>query len=123
MEEKANKQLPVFTKVSLVINILLFGITGVIYLINGNNFLGIILLAAGLTNILWALFSFQVRNTYFAILNFVFAAVALIVSVDYQFTDKKYLAMLWIAIMLVYLIIGFALLLLIKKNKSSKKLD
>lgn len=116
MEGKAKKQLPVFTKVSLVINILLFGITGVIYLINGNNFLGIILLAAGLTNILWALFSFQVRNTYFAILNFVFAAVALIVSVDYQFTDKKYLAMLWIAIMLVYLVIGFVLLLLIKKE-------
>jgi len=121
MEEKAKKQLPVLTKVSLVINILLFGITGAIYLINGNNFLGIILLAAGLTNILWALFSFQVRNTYFAILNFVFAAVALIVSVDYQFTDKKYLAMLWIAIMLVYLIIGFMLLLFIKKNKSASQ--
>jgi len=102
-----------------VINILLFGITGAIYLINGNNVIGIILLAAGLSNILWALFSFQVRNIYFAILNFIFAAVALIVGLDYQFADNKYMAIVWIAIMLIYLIIGFVLLLIIKKNRKT----
>jgi len=119
MEEKTNKKLPILAKVSLVINILLFGITGAIYLINGNNVIGIILLAAGLSNILWALFSFQVRNIYFAILNFIFAAVALIVGLDYQFADNKYMAIVWIAIMLIYLIIGFVLLLIIKKNRKT----
>ncbi len=118
MEEQTKKQLPLFTKISLIVNILLFGVTGIVYLVNGNNIIGIILLGAGLTNILWALFSFQTKNIYFAILNFIFAAVALLVGVDYQFADNKYMAMVWIAIMLVYLIFGFIIVIKLKKQKT-----
>ncbi|OQX79309.1 MAG: hypothetical protein B6D61_03795 [Bacteroidetes bacterium 4484_249] len=118
MEEQIKKQLPLFTKISLIVNILLFGITGIVYLVNGNNIIGIILLCAGLTNIFWALFSFNTKNIYFAILNFLFATVALIVGVDYQFAENKYMAIVWIAIMLVYLIVGFVVVIKLKKQKT-----
>ncbi|MCD4788686.1 MAG: hypothetical protein K8R37_01705 [Bacteroidales bacterium] len=121
MEENQKKTIPLITKIFVVINILLFGITGTIFFINGENLIGYILLAAGFSNIIWALFSFRSKNLFFVILNFIFAAVALIVGINYQFADNKYMAMMWIAIMLVYLIIGFVLLLKIRKDKSGSQ--
>lgn len=116
MDENQKKTIPLITKIFVVINILLFGITGTIFFINGENVIGYILLAAGFSNIIWAIFSFRSKNLFFVILNFIFAAVALVVGINYQFADNKYMAMTWIAIMLVYLIIGFVLLLKIKKG-------
>lgn len=121
MEENQKKIIPLITKIFVVINILLFGITGVIFFINGENLIGYILLAAGFSNIIWALFSFRSKNLFFVILNFIFAAVSLIVGINYQFADNKYMAIMWIAIMLVYLIIGFVLLLKIRKDKSGSQ--
>ncbi|MBC8490589.1 MAG: hypothetical protein H8D45_31625 [Bacteroidetes bacterium] len=121
MDENQKKTIPLITKIFVVINILLFGITGTIFFINGENLIGYILLAAGFSNIIWALFSFRSKNLFFVILNFIFAAVALVVGINYQFADNKYMAMMWIAIMLVYLIIGFVLLLKIKKDKSGSQ--
>jgi len=121
MEENQKKIIPLITKIFVVINILLFGITGAIFFINGENIIGYILLAAGFSNIIWALFSFRSKNLFFVILNFIFAAVALVVGINYQFANNKYMAMMWIAIMLVYLIIGFVLLLKIKKDKSGSQ--
>ncbi len=121
MDENQKKTIPLITKIFVVINILLFGITGTIFFINGENVIGYILLAAGFSNIIWALFSFRSKNLFFVILNFIFAAVALVVGINYQFAGNKYMAMMWIAIMLVYLIIGFVLLLKIRKDKSGSQ--
>ena len=120
MEEQTKNPLALFTKISLGANILLFGITGVIYLINADkyNLVGYLLLAAGLTNVIWMLFSIPTRNLPFAILNFIFSGVSVFVALNFQFKESanKYFAAIWFAIALFYLINGFVIMLKLKKK-------
>lgn len=119
MAETIKQQVSLFTKISLGANIALFGITGVIYLIDVEkyNLIGYLLLAAGLTNVIWMLFSIPTKNLIFAILNFLFTGVALIVGFRYQFNDGNIMATIWFAIALFYVINGFVILLRLKKDK------
>jgi len=120
MEEQTKNPLPLFTKISLGANILLFGITGIIYLINADkyNLVGYLLLAAGLTNVIWMLFSIPTRNLLFAILNFIFSGVSIFVALNLQFKESanNYFAAIWFAIALFYLINGFVIMLKLKKK-------
>ncbi len=119
MDSQTSNQISTFTKISLIGNILLFGVIGVIYLMEERNIIAIVLFVAGFTNIIWALFAIPVRNLVFAILNFIYTVIAIAVGVDFQLADSPYLAMLWFAIGLVYLIIGFVTLLKRKTKKVS----
>ena len=88
MEENQKTGMSIFTKISIVANTLLFGITGIIYLVQGNNMIGIILLAAGITNVLYSLFTVKTKNYFFVALNFIFALVALVVCLDFLTKDN-----------------------------------
>lgn len=120
-KEKQKKNLPLLTKISLVFNILLFGITGIIYLIYANqnvwnNTIGIILLGAGASNVLWMLVTSQPKNMFFVILNFIFASIAIYVAIDYLIDQSNYIALLWFGITLYYVIFGFVMLMQIRKK-------
>ena len=52
----------------------------------------------------------------FAIFNFVYSILAIAIGVDFQLADDPYFAMLWFAIGLIYIIIGFVILLRRKKK-------
>ena len=120
MEEEAKKGLPLFTKISIVVNTLLFGITGILYLIDKNNYLGIMLLAAGAMNIIYSLVTIQTKNYFFAVLNFLFALVSVIVCIDYLLQKVNFMGMVWMGITLYFLITGFVLLIQVKNKKTSK---
>jgi len=109
--------MPLFTKVAIAVNALLFGITGIFYLIgeSRSNTIGIILLVAGFLNIIYLITSVKQKGILFAILNFIFALAALVVAIDFQL-DKNQFAILWMIITLIYLILGFLILLRIKKT-------
>ncbi|MEZ5198009.1 MAG: hypothetical protein R2764_16965 [Bacteroidales bacterium] len=94
----------------------MFGITGVVYLINGNNIIGILLIAAGASNVIWLLASSQPKNLFFVVLNFLFAGVSLIVAIDLLLYYDKIIALLFFAITLYYLISGFIMLMQIRKK-------
>ncbi len=117
MEKNTGNQLTTFTKVSIIVNTLIFGITGIVYLINGSNYIGIILLAAGFTNVVSLLLVFSKKNMFYMVLNFLYAAVSILVCVDFLFKDSKYIAIVWLVIALYYLITGFILLMRINKGK------
>ncbi len=119
MNSQTPGQISVFTKISLIANVVLFAVIGVIYLMEDRNLVAVILFTASLLNIIWALFAIPVRNLVFAILNFIYTVIAIAVGVDFQLADSPYLAMLWFAIGLVYLIIGFVTLLKRKTKKVS----
>lgn len=114
MEENQKKSMPLFTKISIVVNTLLFGITGIIYLADGKKYIGFALLAAGSLNILYSLINIKTKNYFFAIIYFLFALVSLIVCIDYLSMDNSNIGMVWMAITLVYLIIGFILVYRLK---------
>lgn len=120
MEEATKKGMALFTKISIIFNTLLFGITGILYLIDKNNFLGIMLLAAGAMNIIYALVTIQTKNYFFAVLNFIFGIVALIVCIDYLMQKTNFMGMVWLGITLYFLITGFVLVILIRNKKISK---
>ena len=120
MESENKKTLPLITKISIGINVLLFGTMGIIYLTRGNHVIGYTLLAAGVTNILYVLFTIKTKNLVFVILNFLFAGVSLWVSFDSLTHQNTNTGMLWGVITLVYLIIAFILLLGINKRKASR---
>ncbi len=120
MEEASKKGMALFTKISIIFNTLLFGITGILYLIDKNNFLGIMLLAAGTMNIIYALVTIQTKNYFFAVLNFIFGIVALIVCIDYLMQKTNFMGMVWLGITLYFLITGFVLVILIRNKKISK---
>ncbi|MFU8842628.1 MAG: hypothetical protein ACNA7V_02355 [Bacteroidales bacterium] len=109
--------MPLFTKVAIAANALLFGITGVFYLIgeSRSNTIGIILLVAGFLNIIYLITSVKQKGILFAILNFIFALAALVVAIDFQL-GKNQFAILWMIITLIYLILGFLILLRVKKT-------
>lgn len=121
MEPEKKQGLNMLTKISIGINTLLFGITGIIYLIDGSMIIGYTLLAAGVVNILYLLFTVHTKNMVFVILNFLFAAVSLWVTFDYLSRNISNTGMLWGFISLVYLIIAFVLLIKVnnKKHKTS----
>lgn len=117
MEEQSKKGLPLFTKISIVINTLLFGITGVLYLIDKSNYIGIMLLVAGAMNILYSLVTIETKNYFFTVLNFLFAVVSLIVCIDYLLQKANFMGMVWIVITLYFLITGFVLLMQVRNKK------
>lgn len=121
MEEQSKKGMSFFTKISIVINTLLFGITGILYLIDKNNYLGILLLAAGAMNILYTLVTIQTKNYFFMVLNFLFAVISLIVCMDYLLQKANFMGMVWIGITLYFLITGFVLLVQIRNKKHQNK--
>ncbi len=117
MEEQNKKGLTLFTKISIAANTLLFGITGILYLIDKNNFLGLLLLAAGAMNILYSIVTIQTKNYFFMILNFLFAGISLIICLDYLLKNVNFWGMVWIGITLYFLITGFVLLVQVKNKK------
>jgi len=117
METTTGNQLTTFTRVSIIVNTLIFGVTGVIYLINKSNYIGILLLAAGFTNVVSLLLVFSKKNMFYMVLNFLYAAVSIVVCIDYLFKETKYIALIWLVIALYYLITGFILLMKINKAK------
>lgn len=121
MENVSKGGVSLFSKVSIIINSLLFGITGVIYLVTEekNNVIGFILLAAGFLNILYIVTTIKTKNLLFVILNFMFSFAALIVAIDYLLKKNNF-AIIWVIITLIYLIIGFVVLLRLKKVKEEK---
>ena len=121
MEENQNKSISLFTKISIAVNTLLFGITGVIYLVDGRNLIGYILLAAGVTNILYSLFTIKTKNYFIAIMYFLFATVSLLVCMDYLSRDIVNIGIVWIVITLVYLIIGFIMFYQLKNKTQEAK--
>lgn len=108
------------TKVYIIINVLLFGITGVVYLTRGNNLIGFVLIAAGVVNILYMLINLKTNKLLGAILNFIFAAVSLIVCFDYLTHENTNFGIIWLVIGLIYLVIGFILLLKSKKKNQAQ---
>ena len=117
MNSQTPGQISAFTRISLIANVILFAVTGVIYLMEDRNLIAIILFSASLLNIIWAMFAIPVRNLFFAILNFVYSGIGIAIGVDFQLADDPYVAMLWFAIGLIYTIIGFVTLLR-RKGKS-----
>jgi len=120
MEEKQKKSIALFTKISIVINTLLFGITGIIYLADGRKLIGYILIAAGITNIVYALFTIKMKNYFFAILYLLFAGVSLIVCLDYLSRDNSSIGTVWMVITLVYLVVGFVLFYRLKSAEKKQ---
>ena len=118
MEEQKKQGLTLFAKISIVINTLLFGITGVIYLANKNNVIGILLLAAGFTNVLYLLITVKTTNYFFFFFNFIFAIVALVVGINFLLSDSSEIGMVWMIITLYYVITGFIILMKVNKRKS-----
>jgi len=118
MTQTEKKGLSFYTKISIIANTLLFGITGVLYLIEKNNLIGILLLAAGAMNIVYALVTVKTKNYFFVVLNFLFALVALIVSIDFLLQKNSTWGMVWMIITLFYLIMAFVLLIQTNKKKS-----
>lgn len=121
MEEKTKAGMPVFTKIAIGINILLFGITGIYYLANSNIIIGGILLAAGITNVIYSLVTVKTDNYFFVVLNFLFATVAFIVCLDFllfRVQKETTLGLIWMIITMVYLVVGFILLLRLRNKKA-----
>jgi predicted membrane protein len=121
MDNEKKQGLSLSAKASITANSLLFGITGIIYLLqeSKSNVIGMILLVAGFLNILYILTKVRTRNILFVILNFIFSFAALVVTIDFLLAKNNF-AILWVAITLIYLIVGFVLLLKINKAKAKK---
>lgn len=120
MEENQKKSMALFTKISIAINTLLFGITGIIYLADGRKLIGYILIAAGITNILYALFTIKMKNYFFAILYLLFAGISLIVCLDYLSRGNSNIGTVWMVITLVYLIVGFVVFYRLKSAEKKQ---
>lgn len=122
MEEQKTTGMPVFTKIAIGINILLFGVTGIYYLASNNLVIGSILLAAGITNVVYSLITIKTNNYFFVFLNFLFAAVAFIVCLDFLLfrTQKETtLGIIWMIITMVYMTVGFIIMLRLKKKNTA----
>lgn len=121
MEETKKTGMPVFTKIAIGINILLFGVTGIYYLANHNMVIGSILLAAGLTNVIYTLITIKTDNYFFVVLNFLYALVAFIVCLDFllfRTQRETTVGIIWMIITMVYLVVGFILMLRLKNKKA-----
>jgi len=121
MEENKKTGMPVFTKIAIGFNVLLFGVTGIYYLANNNTVIGSILLAAGLTNVIYTLVTVKSDNYFFVVLNFLYAVVAFMVSLDFllfRTQTETTLGIVWMVITIVYLVVGFVLLLKLRGKRS-----
>lgn len=119
MEEQQQNKMTLFTKVSIAANTLLFGVTGIIYLAQGNTIIGSVLLAAGVLNIIYILFTVKTKNYAFVGLNFLFTLAAFIVCIDFLTKNNVNTGILWLVVTLYYLITGFILLIRLRKSKTS----
>jgi len=119
MAQKSERKVPLSIQLAIVANILLFFSFGIRYLIikDTGNFIGWMLIIAGLTNIILLIFNFNKKNRFFMVLNFVYAAITFIVLMD--FWDSGFFRYLWLLVTLYYLITG--LYLMYKLNKEKKK--
>jgi len=115
MAQKSERKVPLSIQVAIIANIALFGIFGVIYLLRSSNFIGTVLLLAGLTNIVLLLFNFNKKNTFFMVLNFILAGISFIVY--YDFKSPKFIGYIWLVIAVYYLIIAFYAMYKINKEK------
>jgi uncharacterized membrane protein len=61
----------------------------------------------------------QTKNLLFVVMNFIFSFTSLIVAMDYMFKKNDF-AIVWVIITLIYLIIGFLVLLRLKKRENKK---
>jgi hypothetical protein len=121
MTQTEKKGLSLYTKISIIINTLLFGITGVIYLTNGNKIIGFVLLAAGAMNIVYSLFTIKTVNMFFVVLNFVFALVSLVVAIDFLTQKDSFMGLVWMIITIYYVVTGFILLLQVNRRNRQKE--
>lgn len=113
--------MPVFAKIAIVINVLLFGITGIYYLAHNTYIIGSILLAAGVTNIIYSLITVKTNNYFFVGLNFLFSIAAFIVCLDFllfKVQTETTIGIIWMVITIVYLIVGFILLGKVRNSKT-----
>lgn len=119
MAQKSERKVPLSIQLAIVANILLFFSFGIRYLIikDTGNFIGWMLIVAGLTNIILLIFNFNKKNKFFMVLNLVYAAITFIVLMD--FWDSGFFRYLWLLVTLYYLITG--LYLMYKLNKEKKK--
>lgn len=119
MAQNSSKKVPLSIQIAIVANILLFFSFGLRYLIikDTGNFIGWMLIIAGITNIFLLIFNFSRKNRFFMVLNFVYAAITFIVLMD--FWDNSVFRYLWLLVTLYYLV--SALYLLYKLNKDKKK--
>lgn len=119
MAEKSENQITALTKISVVANIILFGFTGIYFLIKMRTVIGIIILLAGLTNVISMLFTINRKNMIFMAINVLYAIVSLIVFMYYLLKGSNYLAVLWLAITIYYVITFSVLLYRINKEKKT----
>lgn len=119
MAQKSERKVPLSIQLAIVANILLFFSFGIRYLIikDTGNFIGWMLIIAGLTNIILLIFNFNKKNKFFMVLSLVYAAITFIVLMD--FWDSGFFRYLWLLVTLYYLITG--LYLMYKLNKEKKK--
>jgi hypothetical protein len=119
MAQNSERKVPLSIQLAIVANILLFFSFGIRYLIikDTGNFIGWMLIIAGLTNIILLIFNFNKKNKFFMVLNLVYAAITFIVLMD--FWDSGFFRYLWLLVTLYYLITG--LYLMYKLNKDKKK--
>jgi hypothetical protein len=119
MAQKTERKVPLSIQIAIIANILLFFSFGFRYLIisNTGNFIGWMLIIAGLTNIILLLFNFNKKNRFFMVLNLVYAVITFIVLMD--FWSKGFFRYVWLLITLYYLASG--LYLMYKLNKEKKK--
>jgi uncharacterized membrane protein HdeD (DUF308 family) len=119
MAQKSERKVPLSIQVAVIANIILFFSFGIRYLLikNTGNFIGWMLIATGVINIILLLMNFNKNNNFFMVLNFVLAVVTFIVLMD--FWDHQYFRYVWLLVTLYYLISG--LYLMYKLNKEKKK--
>jgi hypothetical protein len=117
MTNNSNNQITLLTKISIVANILLFGVTGIYFLIQSRTLIGIIIVLAGLTNIYSMLVTFNRKNIVFLALNVLYSLVSIIVFLYYLLKGSNCLAILWLAISVYYVITVSILYWRIKEDK------
>jgi len=117
MTNNSNNQITLLTKISIVANILLFGVTGIYFLIQSRTLIGIIIVLAGLTNIYSMLVTFNRKNIVFLALNVLYSLVSIIVFLYYLLKGSNYLAILWLAISVYYVVTVSILYWRIKEDK------
>jgi hypothetical protein len=120
MAQKSERKVALSIQIAIIVNILLFFSFGFRYLIieHTGNFIGWMLMIAGVTNIFLLIFNFNKKNRFFMVLNFIYAAITFIVVMD--FWSKGFFRYVWLVITLYYLVSG--LYLMYKLNKEKKKI-
>ena len=117
MAKKSDRKVPLSIQIAIIANILLFISFGIRYLVvkNTGNFIGWMLIIAGLTNIILLIFNLNKQNRFFMLLNFVYAVITFIVTMD--FWNEVFFRYIWLAITLYYLVSGLYLMYKLNKEK------